>query len=111
MHGGSPFRVEGQLEDSLDIQGDIVKYALHGFWGDVHQLLELYRDKSNEYSCKHMTKIRESLRQDKRPRIYETQRRGINVNWEDEVGFCGLKKGHASKVLELCSDQCFNCPY
>ena len=97
--------------ESLRYPEDITKFAHHGFWGNIHQLLELYRDQSNEYLCKHMTRIRESLKQEKNPRVFETQTRGIKVNWKTEVGFCGLKKGVASKTLELCSDQCFNCPY
>jgi len=109
----------GSLRDylnSIDIKDlhyprDIVKYALHGFWGNVHDLLRLYRDVETEYLCKHMNRIRESLRQNKTPRQMETLKRRVKVRWEDEVGFCGLKKGVASNTLELCSDQCFNCPY
>jgi hypothetical protein len=90
---------------------DIVKYALHGFWGYVWQLLELYRDKSDEYLAQHMTKIRESIRQRKQPRVMETQQRRLRVNWENEVGFCGLTKTIALETQELCTDQCYNCPY
>ncbi len=111
--------VAGDLRDylkTIDIKSlrypeDIVKYALHGFWGNVTQMLELYRDKKNDYICQHMTKIRESLRQKKNPRVMETLTRGIRVNWNLEVGFCGIPKKQAVKTMELCSEQCYNCPY
>jgi len=58
-----------------------------------------------------MTKIRESIKQGKNPRVYETQKRRLKVNWEDEVGLCRYQKKIAAKKMELCTDQCFNCPY
>ena len=90
---------------------DIVKVALHGFWGDFYELLRLYRDKDTRYLIQHMTKIRESIRQRKSPRVMETQHRRIRVNWEDEVGLCELKKKEAVKKMELCCDNCFLCAY
>jgi hypothetical protein len=84
---------------------------MHGFWGKVHQLLELYRDKSKEYECKHMTRLKESFVQHKNPRVFETQKRGIKINWKNEVGLCGLRKKDAIKKLELCCDNCFLCAY
>ena len=97
--------------NSLRYPEDIVMYAHHGFWSGVHQLLELYRDKSNHYLTQHMTKIRESIRQNKKPRVMETQVRRINVDWENETGFCGPTKKIALQTRELCTDQCYNCPY
>lgn len=41
--------------DSLEIGKETVKHALHGFRGNVTELLRLYKDKSNEYIAKHMT--------------------------------------------------------
>jgi hypothetical protein len=112
-------RSSGSLREylkSIDISSlwsrkDMVKYALHGFWGNVWQLLELYVDKSDEYFAQHMTKIRESIRQNKQPRVMETQQRHLRVNWEEEVGFCGLTKKTALETRELCTDQCYTCPY
>ena len=92
--------------NALRYPEDIVKYAHHGFWGNVYQLLELYRDKSNQYFVQHMTKIRESIRQNKNPRVMETQRRSLRVDWRNEVGFCGLTKKLATQTRELCTDQC-----
>jgi hypothetical protein len=97
---------------SLRVPEDVVKNALHGFWGSVYQLLELYRDKSNSYLARaRAIRIKESIRQRKNPRVFETSLRGIRVNWEDEKAPCGYKRKTARKALELCSDQCFNCPY
>lgn len=97
--------------NSLRYPMDIVKYAHHGFWGNVHQLLELYRDKSNQYLAQHMTKIHESLKQNKNPRVMEVRRRRLRVDWENEVGFCGLTRTVALKTQELCTNQCYTCPY
>lgn len=96
---------------SLKNGQDMVKVALHGFWGDFYELLRLYRDKDTRYLIQHMTKIRESIRQKKQPRVMETQHRRLWVNWEDEVGLCGLKKKDAMKKMEMCCDNCFLCAY
>ncbi len=41
----------------------------------------------------------------------ERQKRKINVNWDNEIGLCGLKKKKAVKEMELCSLACFTCAY
>jgi len=97
--------------DSLRNGQDLVKVALHGFWGSVYDFLKIFREGKTEYSCQHMTKIRESIRQRKAPRVMETQHRHVRVNWEDEVGLCGFKKKEAIKKMELCCDNCFLCAY
>lgn len=97
--------------ESLRFSKEIVKYACHGFWGNAHELLRLYRDKDHEYLVRHMTKIRESIRQRKRARIMETQRRKIRINWDDERGLCGFRKNEALRSMELCTDNCFTCAY
>lgn len=96
---------------SLQIGVDLVKTALHGFRGTPHDLLKLYRDGETNYSHQHMTKIRESIRNKKQPRVMETQHRNLWINWEDEVGLCGLRKKEAVKKMELCCDNCFMCAY
>ncbi len=87
------------------------KYALHGFWGSVIELLRLYQDKSNEYLSKHMTKIKEAIRQGKRARVMEEQTRRVKIDWDEERGLCGLKIKDAFKQTELCTKNCSNCPY
>lgn len=89
------------------------KYALHGFWGSVIELLKLYRDKSNEYLAKHMTKIREAIRQKKRARVMETKPRKLKINWENEIMPCGLTMNEALKQKELCvAPRCYyECAY
>jgi hypothetical protein len=86
------------------------KYALHGFWGNIIELLKLYRDKSNEYISKHMTKIKESIREGKQARVMETEQRRIGINWE--IMACGLTQKEASKQKELCvAPRCYECAY
>lgn len=97
--------------DSLAVGEDIVKFALHGFWGDVKQLLELYVEKGNEYIVGHMVKIKEALRQGKQPRVMETQRRHLKVDWSKEIRPCGLPLNEALKKMELCCGSCFHCAY
>jgi len=99
--------------EKLDLQADVVKYALHGSWGDVYTLLDLYKSKGTEYIVKHMNKIRESLRQRKQPRIMETRRRHIRVDWkkEKQIMPCGLTKNEALKEKELCNKNCLTCAY
>jgi hypothetical protein len=89
------------------------KYALHGSQGlSLIELLKLYRDKSNEYIAKHMTKIREAIRQNKRARVMETRPRRLGVNWEKEIMFCGLATNEALKQKELCvAPRCCECAY
>ena len=97
--------------DSLTVGEDIVKFALHGFWGDPKQLLELYVEKGNEYIVEHMVKIKEAFRQGKQPRVMETQRRHLKVDWNKEIRPCGLFMNEALKKMELCCGNCFHCAY
>ena len=98
------------LTYSEDGKGDITKFALHGYWGTCQQLLQLYVEKGNEYVVEHMTKIRESILRGKAARVMETQGRSLHIDWEEEKGFCGLRKKIAIKTYELCTLQCFQCP-
>ena len=95
-----------------DIWKFFPKYALHGFQGSVIELLKLYQNKSNEYLSKHMTKIREAVKQKKQARIMETRPRRLVVNWEDEIRPCGLTTSEAVKQKELCvAPRCYECAY
>jgi hypothetical protein len=100
--------LRGNMQQAL--QG-VQRYAMHGFWGNLEQLLELYARKDNEYIAEHMTKIRESIRQQKQPRVMETQKRGLHVDWENERGLCGLPKKDAITNFELCNLRCFTCAH
>jgi hypothetical protein len=97
--------------DSLNVGEDIAKFALHGFWGDVKQLLELYVDKGNEYIVSHMVKVKEALRQGKQARVMETQKRHLKVDWSKEIKPCGCSMDEALKKMELCCGNCFHCAY
>ncbi|HUU88011.1 MAG TPA: DNA polymerase [Candidatus Glassbacteria bacterium] len=97
--------------DSMKVGEDIVKFALHGFWGDPKQLLELYVEKGNEYIVDHMVKIKEALRQGKQPRVMESQKRHLKIDWSKEIRPCGLSMNVALKKMELCVGSCFQCAY
>jgi len=99
--------------ETIDIWNDnrIVKYALHGFWGNIKQLLELYRDEKHNYTTKHMTRIKESIKQNKYPRIMETLQKEIHVDWKKEKGLCGIPKKQAYEQKEMCNLQCLTCAY
>ena len=105
--------IEERLKtNAQDLWKFFPKYALHGFWGSVLELLKLYRDKSNEYLAKHMTKIREAIRQNKRARIMETRPRRLAIDWENEIMPCGLTQTEAMKQKELCvAPRCYECAY
>jgi len=55
--------------ETLQNPKEIVRYALHAFWGNVHDLLELHRDRKTSYEIIHMTKTREAIKQRKRARV------------------------------------------
>ena len=95
----------------LENPKDLVHFALHSFWGNVHDILELYRDKKNLYSCKHMMKTREAIRQRKQARVMVDLTRKTNIDWEKEVGLCGMLKKDAVRQNELCNNHCFSCAY
>ena len=91
---------------------DIIKNARHAFWGNVKDLLRMYIEKDNEYICKHMTKIRESIRQKKQPRVMETLKRKLKIDWENEIMPCWLTQTEAMKQKELCvAPRCYECAY
>ncbi len=67
---------------TMQIGKDIVKYALHGFQGTVTTLLNLIAENKHDYQVKHMTKIREAIRQRKQPRTMINQQRSVKINWQ-----------------------------
>lgn len=77
-----------------------------------NDLLRLYREKKNEYHFKHMTKIKESIRQHRKPRVMESRKGTFGVEWpKEERGLCGIPKKKALVVKELCSGNCFTCAH
>ena len=107
-HGDLRQYLHGNLQRSLH---GVLKYATHGFSGNLEQLLQLYADQGNEYIIEHMTKIRESIRQQKQPRVMEIQKRRLRVDWRKERGLCGLSKEKAIRQFEMCDLKCFTCTY
>lgn len=58
-----------------------------------------------------MVKIKEAIRQGKQPRIMETQKRHLKVDWNKEITPCRLDINEALKEMELCCGNCFPCAY
>lgn len=96
---------------SLRIGKHILRYALHGFRGNVYDLLRLYQQKKNDYFFMHMTKIKESIKQHKQPRVMEKRKGKIGIVWEDQKGLCGLPMKKAFKVKEMCTGTCITCAH
>ncbi|MGQ9514892.1 MAG: hypothetical protein ACUVTL_07595 [Thermoproteota archaeon] len=67
---------------SLEAGKDIIKFALHGFQGNVYILLSMFANTRYNYSVKNMVKIREALKQHKQARTMITQNRTLKVNWK-----------------------------
>ena len=89
-----------------------MKYALHGFRGTINDLLEMYKEKDNDYIFKHFWKTKESIIQGvpEKIRVVEDKEQRINVDWSKERMMCGLTPEKARKEKELCIyPNCFNC--
>lgn len=59
----------------------LCKYALHGFFGNVDNLIELSTNKSNTYQTKHLYKVKEALIQNKTPLKMEELTKNFNFDW------------------------------
>jgi hypothetical protein len=80
---GKAYFLRNKLYIFFDKDGNIIDYALHGFCGTVEQLLEMIEHKVNEYEVKHIFKVKEALKQGKKPlkeEIVRKQLRGVNFN-------------------------------
>lgn len=67
-------------------ENKLEKFALHGFWGTPNQLLEMVDKGLRNYTCKHMPKLRETLRLVNKkdlPFVMKDVEREINVNFND----------------------------
>lgn len=62
--------------------GHIVKGAMHGFWGNKEELLNLYKNKLTTYQVTRMPLIREGLKQEGKPLFqFFTEDRNLNIDW------------------------------
>jgi len=57
----------------------IQKYALHGFFADVHTLEKMVKNNIHEYEFTKVNKLRESLRRGLKVNRFEKQRRVLNL--------------------------------
>lgn len=59
------------------------KYALHGFWGSIDQLLDLISRREVTYRVEHLYKVREALNQGLVPLRTYTQERKVEIAWKE----------------------------
>ena len=85
--GGLKKEVEGRciiLRNKLYLhynkKGELKKYALHGFTGDVNTLLKIIDTKNPDYSFKKILKVREALRQELEPLKMLDLEKTLNVD-------------------------------
>lgn len=61
------------------------KYALHGFWGKVEDLIKLIEERGNKYKINHIYKVREALNQGRVPLKSYEQEREVNLEWKEFI--------------------------
>jgi hypothetical protein len=85
-------------------ENKLEKFALHGFWGTPDQLLEMVDKGLRNYTCKHMPKLRETLRLvDKKtlPFVMKDVEREININFNDWHYIKGDRVSDVSPLSEV----------
>jgi len=81
---GTCIILRNKLYIHYDQNGNIKKYALHGFTGTVQDLNYLIQTKYNKYKVKHIFKVREALRQGKIPLKQElVEKELLNVDFNN----------------------------
>jgi hypothetical protein len=62
------------------------KFALHGFQGDIHTLIKLWKTRKTAYSIDRMVKLKESFKRKEdplKPMMFHKQERVLDVDWND----------------------------
>lgn len=62
------------------------KYALHGFWGSVGDLVRVLDTRNNVYEVEHIFRLREAHRQKKKALASYIQKREVEIGWEAWIG-------------------------
>jgi len=75
---GKCLLIRNRLYLHYDENGELKKYALHGFKGKPEGLLKLWNKKEKYYSANRMIKPKEAIIQGKNPFVFETQKRILN---------------------------------
>lgn len=85
--GGLKIEVQGDctiLRNKLYIhkneKGEIKKYALHGFTGNLQNLICVIKSKKNNYKTKRLLKVREAIRQHLKPLVMTVLDRELDVD-------------------------------
>jgi hypothetical protein len=61
------------------------KYALHGFWGKVDDLLALVAAREIRYTISHLYRMKEAAKQGKVPLKSYRQEREVNIDWSSYI--------------------------
>ena len=75
--------VRNKLYLHFNEKRELKKYALHGFQGNVLNVLYMYYHKITKYKIKKMIRVREALVQNKKSLVMEILDRTLDVKWED----------------------------
>lgn len=83
--GGLSLEVEGKcllLRSRLylhyDLNGELKKYALHGFKGNAEHLMRIWKEKKKSYKFRRMIKPKEAIIQKKKPFLFEEREDNLN---------------------------------
>lgn len=82
-------------------EGKLEKFALHGFWGSVEELINMIKESRINYKCQHMFKLRESMRMTNikpTPFMMNEIERSIKVNLNE---WYYIKQDRISKVTDI----------
>jgi len=81
------------------------KYALHGFWGTVDQLLDLVEKRETKYTVEHLYRVNEARIQGLVPLKTYVQKREAQIEWEafqpDVKRMAGEKAGRENRLAEV----------
>ena len=66
------------------------KYAMHGFWGSVDDLLAVVAGKLTQYTHQHLYKMKEAKAQGLVPLKTYEQVREVNIDWSSYIEFDGV---------------------
>ena len=86
--GGLKKEVEGKcviLRNKLYIHYDknnnLKKYALHGFTGNINDLIKVVENKLNKYKIKRLLKVREAMRQKLKPLVMTELEKELDIDF------------------------------
>jgi hypothetical protein len=92
-------------DGAMVLGGKPAKYALHGFWGSVDELLAMVAGRRIHYEVEHLYRMKEANKQGKTPLKSYLQEREVYIDWqaytEMASGEAQGKSGPASIPKEI----------